>query len=713
MTGPKAASEAEPVTVQLVSGEYFAVLGADVMAGRRFDTEDDRKRLPQAVAVLSFGFWTRRFAADPAVLGRDVILKNQPFTVVGVTNPGFFGESVGRAPDIWVPLTWQPRFDGGMSLLDRPNVGWLRVMGRLGPGVTRDQAAAALKVSLTRTKTDPGDLGKFTRGIATIRVSDGSQGLSGFRERFSLPLRILAGVVGVVLLIACANVSCLLLARATARRREVAIRLAIGAGRRRLVRQFLTESALLASLGGALGVLLAWWGSRVLLVLASSDAAPIPIDVTPNARTLTFTMVVSLTTVLLCGLAPAVSASRVDVGASLKQATAGRAHATLSSLLVVVQVALSLLLLIGAVLMVQTLRNLRGLDIGFASDAIIQVRIVPEASGYTPQQVPELSRRLKERLSGIPGVESVTMAHSGFAGGMSRTCCIAVEGHTPGPDEQREVRTIGVAPGYFRTIALSLVLGRDFASQDATDQASRVAIVNEAFSRRYFGRESPIGKRLGWGDPPNLSFDIEIIGVARNAIYSDLREEPKPLIYFPTSSARFVLVHTAGNPQPLVAAVRHEVAALDRNLEFGVRPVSEDIDRMLVREKLLAKLSSFFGGLAAVLAGLGIYGLMAYAVAGRTHEIGIRIAIGARRRSLLRAEMGSAMRLVAAGIAIGLPASLAAGRLIEHQLFGVSPAEPAVLAVAATLLSLIAAAAAFVPARRASRVDPMVALRDQ
>jgi predicted permease len=341
------------------------------------------------------------------------------------------------------------------------------------------------------------------------------------------------------------------------------------------------------------------------------------------------------------------------------------------------------------------------------------VRIVPEASGYTPQQVPELSRRLKERLSGIPGVESVTLAHSGFAGGMSRTCCIAVEGQTPEPGEEREVRTIGVAPGYFGTIALSLLLGRDFVSQDATDQASSVAIVNEAFARKYFGHGSPIGKRLGWGDPPKLSFGIEIIGVARNAIYSDLREEPKPLIYFPTSSARFVLVHTTGSPQPLVAAVRREIAALDPNLEFGVRPVSEDIDRMLVREKLLARLSSFFGGLAAVLAGLGIYGLMAYAVAGRTHEIGIRIAIGARRLSLLRAEMGSAMRLVAAGVAIGLPASLGAGRLIEHQLFGVSAAEPAVVAVAATLLLLIAAAAAFVPARRASRVDPMVALRDQ
>jgi predicted permease len=665
------------------------------------------------LAVLKFDFWARRFAANPAVIGRDVILKHQPFTVIGVTSRGFFGEAVGRAPDIWVPLTWQPQFDRGMSLLDRPNVGWLRVMGRLRPETTRDQAAAAMAVSLARVKAEPGDLGKSTRGIAAIGVSDGSQGLSGFRERFSAPLRILAGMVCVVLLIACANVSCLLLARATARRREFGIRLAIGAGRRRLVRQFLTESAVLASVGGALGLFLAWWGSGILLVLASSDAAPIPIDVTPNARTLTFTVAVSLLTVVLCGLAPALSMTRVDVGASLKQAAAGPVRARLSSLLVVVQVALSLLLLMGAGLMVQTLRNLRALDVGFASDAVIQVRIVPEASGYTPQQVPELSRRLTERLAGIPGVASVTMAHSGFAGGMSRTCCIAVQGHTFELGEEREVRTMGVAPGYFPTIGLSLVLGRDFLSQDATDQSARVAIVNEAFARRYFGRESPIGRRLGWGDSPKLSYNIEIIGVARSAIYSDLREESKPLIYFPTSNARFLLIRTIGKPQGLVATIRREIAALDGNLEFGARPVSEDMERMLVREKLLAKLSSFFGALAAILAGLGIYGLMAYAVAGRTREIGIRIAIGARRLSLLRAEMGSAMRLMAAGLAIGLPASLVAGRLIEHQLFGLSATEPAVVAVAVTLLSFVAAVAAFVPARRASRVDPMVALRDQ
>ena len=338
---------------------------------------------------------------------------------------------------------------------------------------------------------------------------------------------------------------------------------------------------------------------------------------------------------------------------------------------------------------------------------------MPESSGYTPQQVPELVHRLTERLSGIPGVASVTMAHSGFAGGMSRTCCIAVEGRTFEPGEERQVRTMGVVPGYFRTIGLTLLLGRDFAAHDVPDQTSKVAIVNEAFGRRYFGRGSPIGKRLGWGDPPKLSYDIEIVGVARNARYSDLREEPQPLIYFPTFNARFLLIHTAGNPQPLVATIRREIATLDHNLEFGVRPVSEDIERMLVREKLLAKLSSFFGMLAATLAGLGIYGVMAYAVAGRTHEIGIRIAIGARRLSLFRAEMGSALRLVAVGLAIGLPSALVVGRLIEHQLFGLSAAEPAVMAIAAALLSLVATVATFVPARRATKVDAVVALRSE
>jgi predicted permease len=712
MIGPDAADGAEPVSLQLVSADYFSVLGTGLVLGRAFAADDDRPGSPRAVAVLSFDFWTRGFAANPAIIGRDVFLKSQSFTIVGVTSRGFFGESVGRAPDIWVPLTWQPQFDRGMSLLDRPNVGWLRVMGRLAPGMTRDQAAAALRVSLARVKADPGDLARFARGIASIRVTDGSRGLEQFRERFALPLRILTGVVGVVLLIACANVSCLLLARATARRREVAIRLAIGAGRRRLVRQFLTESALLASLGGALGLLFAWWGSRVLLVLASSDAAPIPIRVVPNARTLIFTITVSLATVLLCGLAPALSATRLDPGTSLRQVTTGRRR-TLSSLLVVVQVALSLLLLMCAGLMVQTLRNLRSLDLGFAADSVIQVRILPESSGYSSQQIPELSRRLAERLSGTPGVASVTTAQSGFSGGMSRTCCIAVEGHLLSPGDERQIRTMGVAPGYFRSVGLSLLAGRDFGRKDVSDQASRVVIVNQAFARRFFGRDSPIGKRLGWGDPPQVAYNIEIVGVARNAVYSDLREEPQPLLYFPTSSPRFLLIHAAADPSDLVATLRREITAFDSHLEFGIRPVSEERERMLVREKLLAKLSSFFGALAAILAGLGVYGLMTYAVAGRTRDIGIRMAIGAGRPAVLRAEMRSGLGLVVLGLAIGLPASLAAGRLIEHQLFRVSAADPSVLVFAAALLTLIAAMATFVPACRASRVDPITALRDQ
>jgi predicted permease len=713
LVGPEPASQAEEVRLQLVSGEYFSVLGVQAAAGRTFTRVDDGNSAVPPVAVLSFSFWKRRFAADPAVIGRNITLKNLPFTVVGVTSPGFFGEAVGRAPDVWVPLTWQPRFDGGRSLLDRSNVGWLRVMGRLRPGMTHQHAAAALDVALARLRADPTELAKSAGHLATIRPSDGSRGLSQFRESFSLPLWILAGVVGVVLLIACANVSCLLLARATARRREVAVRLAIGAGRRRLIRQFLTESVLLATLGGALGLLFAWWGSRTLLVLASSDTAPIPIAVAPNARTLAFTMAVSLATVIVFGLAPALSASRVDVGASLKLATSGRARARLSPFLVITQVALSLLLLMGAGLMVQTLRNLRALDLGFAPDTVIQIRIVPESSGYSPEQVPELSRRLTERLSSLPGIESVTMAHSGFASGISRTCCLALPGYTAHAGEDRRVRTNGVAPGYFRTMRLPLLAGRDFSAQDLPSRAPKVAIVNEAFARRYFADGSPVGKRFGWGDPPKVSYDTEIVGVARNAIHGDLREDPKPFIYFPASDARFLIVRAAGAPSGLVGTIRREISALERNLQFGIRPVSEDLERALVNEKLLAKLSSFFGAVAAILAALGLYGLMAYAVAGRTREIGIRMAIGARRASVLWAEMRSAMRLVAIGLAVGLPAALTAGRLVESQLFGVTAAEPAVFAIAMALLAMVSAFAAYLPARRASRVDPMIALRDQ
>jgi predicted permease len=712
VAGPGSGGRSEEARVQLVSGEYFPVLGVRALMGRTLAPDDNRPGGEPGVAVLSYGFWKRRFAGDPAIIGASLVIKRQPVTIVGVTPAGFFGESVGRAPDIWVPLVMQPRFDRGMSLLDRPNVGWLRVVGRLRPGATGSTADATLAVALARLQSDPTDLGKHARRIG-LRSSDGSRGLPEFRERFSLPLRILAGIVAIVLLIACANVANLLLARAATRQREMGVRLAIGAGRRRLVRQLFTESLLLAALGGALGLLVAWWGSRVLLVLASSDSAPIPIDVALNARVLAFTSALSLVTVVVFGLAPALTVSRVDVGTALKLNAGTQTRARLSRSLLVTQVALSLVLLTGAALFGQTLRNLRTRDLGFAPDTLVEVRIAPQASGYRPDQLPDLSRRLVDRLKSAPGVESAAFTHAGFGGGVSTTCCVAVAGYPHDPNEDRMIRTLGIAPGYFHTMRLPLLRGRDFTVQDGEADPNRitVAVVNEVFVRRYVEGRDPIGTRLGWGNPPNVKYRIEIVGVAKDAVYEDLREEIKPLIYFPLSWGDTFVVRAASPPDGVMATLRREVQAVDADLESSMRTVADALDRAVVREKLLSRLSTFFGVLATVLAGIGLYGLMAYAVARRTREIGIRMALGAARSVVLRSELKSAIRLVAAGIAVGVPLAVAVGRLVRSQLFGISGTDPVTFAMATALLALVAGAAAYLPARRASRVDPMIALR--
>ena len=712
VAGPGSSGRSEEAKVQLVSGEYFPVLGVKALVGRTLAPDDNRPGGEPGVAVLSYSFWQRRFAGDASVIGANVVVKRQPVTIVGVAPPGFFGEAVGRAPDMWVPLVMQPRFARGMSLLDRPNVGWLRVVGRLRPGASVSTADAALAVAVTRIQSEATDFSKYARRI-TVRSSDGSRGLPDFRERFSLPLRILAGIVSIVLLIACANVANLLLARATARQREMGVRLAIGAGRRRLIRQLFTESLLLASLGGAVGLFVAWWGSRVLLVLASSEPAPIPIDVGLNAHVLVFTSALSLVTVVVFGLAPALTVSRVDVGTALKLNAGTQTRARLSRSLLVTQVALSLVLLTGAALFGQTLRNLRMRDLGFSPDALVEIRIAPQASGYKTEQLPDLSRRLVDRLASAPGVESAAFTHAGFGGGISATCCVAVAGYAHEPGEDRQIRTLGVAPGYFRTLRLPLLRGRDFTAQDGRLDPNQisVAVVNEAFVRRYLDGRDPLGARFGWGDPPNVKYAVEIVGVVRDAVHEELREEIKPLVYFPFSWGDTFVVRAAGPPDAVVATLRREVQAVDGNLESSMRTVADTLDRAVVREKLLSRLATFFGILATALAGVGLYGLMAYAVVRRTREIGIRMALGAARGVVLRSEMRSAIRLVAMGITVGVPIALAVGRLIRSQLFGISGADPVTFAVAIAVLALVAGAAAYLPARRASHVDPMVALR--
>jgi predicted permease len=717
MTDPETAGQAEQAEVQLVSGEYFQVLGVNAVIGRTLTAADNRTPGAHPVAVLSYGFWQRRFAGDSAVIGKGITLKAQPFTIIGVTPPAFFGEAVGRAPDIWAPLMMQPPLDRGQSYLGEAGLGWLRIIARRQPGVSETQAQSSLAMRLEQIKAEPDDLGRSARNIAKVDLFSGGQGLADFRNQFSKPLRVLMSVVGLVLLIACANVANLLLARATTRQREVAIRLAIGAGRFRLIRQFLTESALLAAAGGALGLLFAWWGSRLLLVLVSSDSTPIPIDVAPNARILGFTIGISLSTALIFGLAPAMAATRQDVNAALKMTVLARPRLSLSLFLVVAQVALSLLLLTGAGLFVRTLRNLRTLDLGFAAENVFQVRINPRASGYKQEQLPDLYQRLLDRLNSAPGIQSASMAGSGFRNGGSSTCCISVEGYTHRPDEDREVQTNRVTPGYFRTMGLPLLLGRDFTTQEAGGRQGgfpNIAIINETMARYYFGKANPLGKRFGWGDPPRLTYDTEIIGVVKDANYGSLRDKTRRLIYFPHQGGNLLVARASGPVATMAATIRREIQAVDKSLDISdVSAIPQLRDQALVQEQLLAELSGFFGLLALLLACIGLYGVMSYDVARRTHEIGVRMALGAQRIDIVRLVMRATMSMVVVGLIGGLGAALATTRLIASLLYDLTPNDPLTIGLAGLLLVTVAALAGYLPSRRAARVDPMEALRHE
>jgi putative ABC transport system permease protein len=607
----------------------------------------------------------------------------------------------------------------------------IMVMARLRPGMREEQAQAALDIVLGQIGSEPSDLGKKSGDLSKISLSPGRQGFMGSRAWLSKPLGILMAVVGLVLLIACANVANLLLARAARRAPEVAIRLTIGAGRFRLIRQFLTESALLAAAGTVLGPLFAWWCCHAILALMSewdisSDTSfAIGIGVIADIRILGFTIAVSFLTTLLFGLAPALIATRQDINTALKAPAPPRlprSRLPLSRALVIAQVALSLLLLTGAGLLVQTLRNYRA-RIGFPAEQIVHFGIDLQRRGYKPEQ-------LLERLKSLPGVRSATTEAWWDLHWKTQACCIAVDGYDHRPDEDRTIQIKHVRPGYFQTIGLSLLHGRDFTPQEISSEPekfARVAIIDETLARHYFGTANPLGRRFGWGDPylgtarllAGRRFDrsdprqFEIIGVAKDTVYSDLRDKTRPMIYFPGRDVDSFVVRAAWLGAPLVAVIRRELQAFDKNLAPDIRVANQRLDNDLFLERLLAKLSSFFALLALLLACVGLYGVMSYDVARRTHEIGIRMALGAQRREVVGLVLRETMLLVVIGVIIGLSASLGATRLIASLLYGLTPNDPLTIALASLLLLAVAALAGYLPARRAARVDPMVALRHE
>jgi predicted permease len=710
----------ERVAGQYVTGDFFSVLGVSSVIGRTITSDDDRFGAPNPVAVISDGYWARRFGRNPAVLGKGIVVENVPLTIVGVIPEQFFGTQVGSRVDLWAPLSTEPLMRQP-SWTSSAGPKWLQLIGRLKPGVSLEQARADLDI-LFRPAVIERELAlQLTPEVRQaalslkLRVESASNGLSGLRRQFSKQLAVLMVIVGLVLLIACANLANLLLARAAARQREIAVRLALGAGRARLIKQLLTESLLLALIGAAAGVLLADSSTQYLLKLWASGRNQILLDVQPDARALVFTGLLSVLTALLFGLAPALRASRTDLIPALKEggrgAESGGSRQRLSRGLIVVQIALSLVLLVGAGLFLRTLRNLHSIDLGFERENILLVKLDPSHSGYSPEKTRGLFMRLLEGFQAIPGVRSASLSWNPpvAGGGSSRT--VSVEGRAPGPEADREIYMNWVAPRYFETLGVPLIAGRDFGSHDTPD-SPRVVILNRTMARLFFGDANPIGQRIRVEDN-----DIrEIVGVVGDSHYLEIREKIAPTLYLNTFQGQTpgseFAIRTSGDPVAVIPAVRREIESQATGVAIdSVRTLTGQVDAWLVQERLVALLSSCFGGLALFIAAVGLYGVLSYSVARRTQEIGIRMALGAQRFDVVAMILKGILRLVCVGLVIGIPLSLVLGRFVANLLYGITPADPLTIAAGALVLTIVALLAGYLPARRASRVDPMDALR--
>ena len=729
--GASQSAAKEQVRTKMVSGGYFNVLGVQPILGRVFSRDEDRAFDARPYAVISYDFWKRRFALDPAVLGTSLKVYRTAFTIIGVAPQGFFGETVGASPDIWFPLTMQHEvFPGRDFLRHKPGavekIMWLQVMGRIRPGVSEKQAQAELNGLFQQILAEDAvgtPASQHDIRNQRIEIRRGAAGASSLRSKFSEPLLVLFVVVGLVLLIACANVANLLLARATARQKEIGIRLALGAGRWRLVRQLITESVLLGLLGGALGVLFAWWADALLLVMVSTDTATIPLDVSPDARLLLFTAGVSLVTGVLFGLAPALRATKVDLNPVLKESARGLASTggrvrglPLGKLLVSAQVALSIVLLIGAGLFVRSLSNLSSVKLGYDPDRLLLIFLDPTPSGYKGPAVANLYEELLRRIRALPGVRAASLSQNGLFSGSESGDMISVEGYTSKDRRNLNARFDQIAPRYFETVGIPLVAGRDFGPQDSGN-APHVCIINETMAKFYFHDQNPIGRHIT-DEFPDTRTQFEIVGVVKDAKYNNVREKTPRRFYIPffngmgdPNFARLE-VRTFADPAAVATMVRKEVQNVDSTLTLGeVHTMGELVNNSLVQDRLIGRLSSFFGVLALLLASIGLYGVMSFAITRRTSEIGLRVALGAGQRAVVWMVLRESLVMVVVGVAIGVPAALAMSRIVESRLYGLAVADPAVIAISAAVLLSVAGVAAIVPAIRAAHVDPVVALR--
>jgi putative ABC transport system permease protein len=717
----KTGDRIERVSGEYVSGNYFDALGVGAARGRTFSPEEDRAPGAQPVVVVSDGFWRRRFDADPNLIGRSITLNDVPLTVIGVAPPSFNGMVLEEPVEVWVPVLMHPQLAQSKFIESRKD-GFLLLMGRIKEGVSRAQAEASLDALAQRIKDANTPPGVITKGLPFseqhIKFEPGGRGISGLRKRFSTPLKLLMAVVGLVLLIACANVAGLSLARGVARRKEMAIRLALGATAWRVARQLLTESLLLACAGGAAGLLLAPWLVALLVKTQSRlSVAQTLLGETVDLRALAFTALSTLLAGIVFGAAPAWQGARDDLVPALKEEGGvsdrrGRRF-SFRSLLVVAQLALAIVVLAGAGLLIKSLRNLLALDPGYQTESVLVAPLDLDGKKYDKARGSVTQRQFLERLSSLPGVEAASYGLVTPLSGSRFTQTLFVEGRQPLPNEQMAFDANVVGPSYHEAMGIGIVAGRGFTEQDRAGTPG-VVIINETMARRFFSGENSVGKilRLGPGAPP-----LEIIGVARDIKHHDLTESPIPHFDLPALQRDYdgytnFVARVKGRAADLIPSARGEMLALDPTLPVdGVASMSELVGHTLSALRLASTLIGVFGLLALLLAWIGLYGVMAWTVSRRTREIGVRMALGARAADVLKLVLKQGVLLVGTGVAAGLGAALVATRLIESLLYGVSRNDPATFAAVVLLLAGAALLACYVPARRATKVDPMIALR--
>lgn len=731
--------QTERVSAELVSGTYFPVLGVTAAVGRTLTPDDDRVINGHPVAMLSYSYWKTRFAGKPDIVGQQVIVNGHNLTVIGVAQPGFDGVELGVSTQVFVPVTMKAQMTPLWDDMKNRRSRWVNGFGRLKPGVTREQAKAALQpffhnmLEMEVKEAAFNDASEYTRQQfvkGTIDVLPGSQGRSEVRSHLATPLWVLMAITAGVLLIACANVANLLIARAAARQKEMAIRLSLGAGRGRIVRQLLVESILLSVCGGAVGLLMALWTDRLLLSLMPSEMVSLTLSTTPDWRILAFTIGVSILTGVIFGLLPALQATRPDVAPTLKdQAGAvvgGGTQVRFRKGLVTAQVTLSLLLLIGAGLFIRSLQNLKDLGPGFTPTNLIAFNVDPSLNGYNVDRSKAFFRRLTDSIQSIPGVQSAALAAVRILQFNEWDSGVNIEGYRAKQGEEIQAFMNTVSPGYFAALGVPVLAGRDFRlsdtdevkhGPDADDFVPRVVIINEKLAKKYFKDGNALGRHIGFGNDLKAKADMEVIGVVKDIKYTTLRDPIPIQMFLPYLANRQVAgmtmyVRSSMDANQLFAAIRAQTRQLDPNLPvYDMRTVEQQLANSLLVERLIASLSSVFGALATLLATIGLYGVMAYTVARRTREIGIRVALGALTGDVVWLVMREVLLLVGIGVVMGFGAAMALTHFVKNQLYGVSSLDPITLVAATVGLATIACLAGFVPALRASRVDAMHALR--